>query len=73
MNLLQLAPDIQEEILLGKPEGRLRESAIRKLSGVVRWSEQRDRWHRLLAAASAQKHSALRPCVRRATQLGNLP
>jgi hypothetical protein len=36
MNLLQLAPDIQEEILLGNtPEDRLRESSIRKLSGVV--------------------------------------
>jgi len=55
MNLLQLAPDIQEEILLGNtPEDRLRESAIRKLSGVILWSEQRDRWHALLRA-SAQK------------------
>ena len=54
MNLLQLAPDIQEEILLGNtPEDRLRESAIRKLSGVILWSEQRDRWHALLRAASA--------------------
>src|SRR6266700_6775254 len=53
MNLLQLAPDIQEEILLGNtPEDRLRESAIRKLSGVVLWSEQRDRWRALLRAAS---------------------
>ncbi len=61
MNLLQLAPDIQEEILLGNtPEDRLRESAIRKLSGVVRWSEQRDRWHQLLAAASVQKRPSLR-------------
>jgi len=61
MNLLQLAPDIQEEILLGNtPEDRLRESAIRKLSGVVLWSEQRDRWHALLRAAS--KPPALRCC-----------
>jgi DNA invertase Pin-like site-specific DNA recombinase len=56
MNLLQLAPDIQEEILLGNtPEDRLRESSIRKLSGVVLWSEQRDRWHALLRAASVPK------------------
>jgi hypothetical protein len=55
MNLLHLAPDIQEEILLGNtPRRRLRESAIRKLSGVVLWSEQRDRWHELLRAASLQ-------------------
>jgi DNA invertase Pin-like site-specific DNA recombinase len=53
MNLLQLAPDIQEEILVGStPETRLRESAIRKLSGVVLWSEQREQWQKLLAAFS---------------------
>jgi hypothetical protein len=56
MNLLHLAPDIQEEILLGNmPENRLRESAVRKLSAVILWSEQRNRWHALLRAASAQK------------------
>src|SRR5260221_12349063 len=44
MNLLQLAPDIQEDILLGStPKYRLREPAIRKLSSVVLWSEQRIR------------------------------
>ena len=58
MNLLHLAPDIQEEILLGNtPKDWLRESAVRKLSGVVLWSEQRDRWHKLAATASVQKHS----------------
>ena len=56
MNLLQLAPDIQEDILLGhRPQCRLREPAIRKLSGVALWSDQRDRWHALLRAASVQK------------------
>jgi hypothetical protein len=56
MNLLRLAPDIQEEILLGTtPQDRLRESAVRKLSGVVLWSEQRDRWRELVAAACVQK------------------
>jgi len=60
MNLLYLAPDIQEEILVGNaPENRLHESAIRKLSGVVLWSEQRDRWHEFSAAASNQKHAAV--------------
>ena len=53
MNLLQLAPDIQEEILVGNlPEDWLRESAIRKLSGVILWSEQRDRWRQMVRAAS---------------------
>lgn len=62
MNLLHLAPDIQEEILAGNmPEDRLRESAVRKLSAIVLWSEQRDRWHSLLRAASVQKQPALRP------------
>jgi DNA invertase Pin-like site-specific DNA recombinase len=61
MNLLHLAPDIQEEILLGTmPQDRLRESAVRKLSGVVLWSEQRDCWNALVTAASVQKHAALR-------------
>ena len=63
MNLLHLAPDIQEEILLANtPQDWLRESAVRKLSGVVLWSEQRDRWHELMATASVQNHSGLRPC-----------
>lgn len=51
MNLLHLAPDIQEDVLLAAgPTGWLRESAIRKLSAVVLWSEQRDRWRKLFAA-----------------------
>jgi hypothetical protein len=59
MNLLQLAPDIQEEVLLGKtPEDRLREAAIRKLSGVILWSEQRDRWRQLVRAASLERQPA---------------
>jgi hypothetical protein len=50
MNLLHLAPDIQEQIL--SPEAvraDLRESAVRKLCSVVLWSEQRVRWQRLVA------------------------
>jgi hypothetical protein len=56
MNLLHLAPDIQEEILLPHtlPHG-LRESVVRKLSAAVLWSEQRDCWRNLLAAAAARK------------------
>jgi len=51
MNLLHLAPDIQEDVLLAnRPTDWLREAAIRKLSTVVLWSEQRDRWRKLVAA-----------------------
>ena len=51
MNLLHLAPDIQEDVLLADgPTDWLRESAIRKLSTVVLWSEQRNRWRKLVAA-----------------------
>ncbi len=57
MNLLQLAPDIQEEILVGNlPQNRLRESAVRKLSGVISWSEQRQRWYELVRAACVEDH-----------------
>jgi hypothetical protein len=52
MNLLHLAPDIQEQILSpDAPACELRESAVRKLSTVVLWSEQRIRWQELLAAS----------------------
>jgi hypothetical protein len=55
MNLLHLAPDIQEQIL--SPDTAmlgLRESAVRKLSSVVLWDDQRARWQELLAAPSVQ-------------------
>jgi DNA invertase Pin-like site-specific DNA recombinase len=53
MNLLHLAPDIQEDLLFGHtPQDGLRESAVRNLSGVVLWSEQRARWRVLRATAS---------------------
>jgi hypothetical protein len=51
MNLLHLAPDIQEQILSrNTPTHRLRESTVRKLSSVVLWSEQREEWQNLLAS-----------------------
>jgi len=53
MNLLHLAPEIQEDLLLGsRPIDWLRESALRKLSTIVLWSEQRDRWRKLVTAAA---------------------
>jgi len=69
MNLLHLAPDIQEQILSpDTPMIELRESAVRKLSSVVLWDDQRVRWQELLAAASAQQRAALRPRLRPTTQ-----
>jgi hypothetical protein len=69
MNLLHLAPDIQEQILSPEiPPAGLRESAVRKLCSVVLWSEQRDRWQHLLAGASASEGSALARGLRSAIQ-----
>jgi hypothetical protein len=66
---LHLAPDIQERILSPDiPNFGLRESAVRKLSAVVLWSEQRVRWQELLAATSVQERAVLRPRLRPATQ-----
>ena len=54
MNLLHLAPDIQEDILLrNRPNDWLRESTVRKLSSLVLWSEQRDCWRELLVAGTS--------------------
>ena len=67
MNLLHLAPDVQEQVLLGHTaDHRLRESAVRKLSTVVLWSEQRNRWREVLAA-DGRKRTALRCCPQPAT------
>jgi hypothetical protein len=65
MNLLLLAPDIQEQILTADtPMLELRESAVRKLSSVVLWDDQRARWTKLLAGASTQQPAALPPGLR---------
>ena len=53
-NLLNLAPDIQEEILFLRPEEAERlhtsELSVRKLSGILEWGEQRAHWRRLREA-----------------------
>src|SRR5712692_4039398 len=51
MNLLNLAPDIQEQILFlqadaAEPQG-ICELSIRRLSSLLLWSEQRARWNAL--------------------------
>jgi hypothetical protein len=49
--LLNLAPDIQEEILFLRPEEarqlRISEPAVRKLSATLLWEKQREQWRRL--------------------------
>ena len=51
VSLLQLAPDIQEEILfLGRPErgrGPLHLRQVRPIAGVLDWDQQRRLWRKL--------------------------
>jgi len=54
MNLLMLAPDIQERLL--SPDGvvlGLRERLVRGLCAQVQWTTQRKGWKALLAAATS--------------------
>lgn len=55
MNLLHLAPDIQEEILFLPPvtEGRdpLNERLLRELCALTGWNDQRRRWRSIQTAA----------------------
>jgi hypothetical protein len=50
MNLLSLAPDIQQQILSWSREGRggqsVRETSVRALSSEVMWNRQREQWKR---------------------------
>jgi hypothetical protein len=56
-NLLNLAPDIQEEILFLSLDDaarlRLSEPSVRKLSAMLDWEEQRAHWRRLQTSAQA--------------------
>lgn len=58
MNLLHLAPDIQEELLFlgGICSGRERihERALRPICALDRWEAQRERWKCLAAASGCQ-------------------
>jgi hypothetical protein len=55
MELIWLAPDIQQAILEFKPAGAtlfpVSEVAVRKIAGLLSWTEQRVEWLRLKAAA----------------------
>jgi len=50
-SLLNLAPDIQEEILFLRPEEaerlRISEPALRKLTATLLWNKQREQWRSL--------------------------
>ena len=50
MNLLNLAPNIQEELLSIEAAARTSERNIRCLASLVEWKEQRQRWNGLKAA-----------------------
>jgi len=56
MNLLNLAPDIQEQILFLGWEGAERcgicEQSIRRMSSLLLWSDQRARWAALTSKIS---------------------
>ncbi len=54
MNMLNLAPDIQEQILFLPPvtAGRdpIAERNLRRLTAIPRWDKQRNAWRQMLAA-----------------------
>src|SRR6266849_8533291 len=58
MNLLNLAPDLQEQILFLKPETSKQcgicEPSIRRLSSLLLWSEQRAQWNALTARVAIE-------------------
>jgi hypothetical protein len=60
MNLLSLAPDIQQQILSWAREGpgghSLREASVRALSSEVIWSRQREQWKRWTVRSDHQKN-----------------
>lgn len=68
MNLLHLAPDIQEEILFLPPvtEGRdpVHEHMLREVAACADWGEQRRRWRRMRKQASSCSASPVAPAPR---------
>jgi hypothetical protein len=56
MNLLNLAPDIQEELLSSSTlAGYVPERGLRHITAVVGWSRQRKLWKDLLGKPSSQR------------------
>jgi hypothetical protein len=58
MNLLNLAPDIQEKLLASSflPEETIPERSLRNVTVVVEWNQQRALWNELLGRAPTQQH-----------------
>jgi len=56
MNLLHLAPDIQEQILflpqIQKGRDRIHLESLQRLVAILDWQVQRRGWHEMLASAS---------------------
>ena len=57
LNLLNLAPDIQERLLflpsLTKGRESISEKSLRRIAGEWRWERQRERWEQLLSRRGA--------------------
>jgi hypothetical protein len=58
MNMLNLAPDIQEELLTSSTlaaQANVPERGLRQVTAVVAWSQQRRLWNELLNKPSSQR------------------
>ena len=55
MNLLNLAPDIQEQILFLAPVMGVNERNLRPVAACIDWDEQRRSFHSLLGRIRGQK------------------
>ncbi len=58
MNMLNLAPDIQDELLTSSllaGQANVRECGLRRVTAVVGWSDQRSLWKELLRKPSSQR------------------
>ena len=58
MNLLNLAPDIQEDILMARSNGRC-ERDVRCIVGQPLWHIQRELWAAQIAMCDAAQHASL--------------
>jgi len=77
MNLRNLAPDIQEQILFLKADTAERqgicEKSIRRLSSLLLWNEQRAHWNALNSPGASHGMSTTLPHNRKGLrQAGNL-
>jgi hypothetical protein len=71
MNLLNLAPDIQEEILflpcIASGRDPIRERGLRPIAGIMDWRKQRKIW-RLISVSATTANSATSPTAARRGQ-----